>query len=344
MTPYFSIILPVYNVEAYLERCILSVLEQSFRDYELILVDDGSKDASPEICEAYASRDDRIRVIHKPNGGLASARNAGLDIAGGKYIWWVDSDDYIEPGALEILYESSRETMPDLVKFDHYRVESTRWPVYSNAEPGTYREEEIRRELLEKAFFSGGKYVLSACCHIYRREFLEAWRLRFVSERIVGSEDYLFNLEAVYAARSVVVLRKALYYYEFRAGSLTQQYKSDLAERYEKLTAELRSWYRDAGAPDGYLRKINSFYLWHLIHSICFSYEYTPARNHTLKQGREIVRSLLKKESVQQALKNCDCSGFNRKQRLQLLAMRLKMEPLFYWLYVKKPMRKEKET
>ena len=341
MTPYFSIILPVYNVETYLERCIQSVLGQSFRDYELILVDDGSRDASPEICETYASKYEQIRVIHKPNGGLASARNAGLEIASGEYIWWVDSDDYIEPGALEILYESSRGTEPDIVKFDYYRVESESWPVYSIAEPGIYREERIHRELLEKAFFCSGKYVLSACSHIYRKKFLDKWRLQFVSERIVGSEDYLFNLEATYAARSVVVLRRALYYYELRTGSLTQQYKGDLAERYEKLVDELKAWYRKANAPESYLRKINSFYIWHLIHSTCFFYEYTPARNHSLEQGREKIRILLKKKSVRKALKNCDCSGLNWKQRMQVLAMGLEIEPLFFWLYVKKPTRKE---
>lgn len=340
MTPYFSVILPVYNVAAYLERCIRSVLEQSFQDYELILVDDGSKDTSPEICDRFASQYDFIRVIHKSNGGLSSARNAGLEIAQGKYIWWVDSDDYIEPCALETLFESSRGKQPDMVKFDYYRVEKTTRMIRSNAEPGIYQGEDIRKKLLEKAFFSGGKFVLSAWSHLYRREFLRKESLSFVSERIVGSEDYLFNLEALYAAQSLAVLAKPLYYYELRTGSLTQLYKGDLAERYEKLADELEDWYRKAGASSDYFGRINTFYIWHLIHGTCFSQEYTPARNHSLEQGRKHVRYLLKSSYVRKRLRNCYLGSLTGKQRLQILAMDLRIEPLFYWLYVRKPIRK----
>ena len=343
MAPYFSVILPVYNVAVYLERCIRSVLDQSFRDYELILVDDGATDTSPAICDEFAARYDNVRVIHKPNGGLSSARNAGLEIAQGRYIWWVDSDDFIEPGALEMLYESSRDAQPDMVKFDYYRVETSAQAIRSNAEPGCYSGQAVRQELLKKAFFTSGKYGLSAWSHLYRREFLEKTGLRFVSERIIGSEDYLFNLEATYAAKSLVVLSAPLYDYELRSGSLTQQYKKDLAERYGKLAAALREWYRNADAPACYLGKINSFYLWHLIHGTCMPHEYTPVKGHTLAEGRGNVRRLLGQLQVRQALKDFDRSGFTYKQQLQLAAMRLKLEILFYWLYVVKPGRKEKK-
>jgi len=342
MTPYFSVVLPIYNVAPYLERCILSVLEQSFRDYELILVDDGSQDASGEICDAFASQHDHIRVIHKENGGLFSARNAGLEIASGKYIWWVDSDDFIEPGSLTVLYESSRKETPDIVKFNYYRIEQSRRLMESDARAGIYGTKERKEELMGKAFFSAGKYCLSACMHIYRRDFLKSHGLSFVSERIVGSEDYLFNLEAIYAASSICVISDPLYHYEMRTGSLTQQYKRDLPERYCALKEELLNWYREAGAPEQYVRKANSFFAWHLIHSTCIPNEYTVSAGHSVADGRKGVRNLLSKVEVQAALRVCDWKKFDWKQQLQLLAMKLQLEWVFYWLYVVKPGQKEK--
>ena len=102
--PEISIIVPVYNVEEYLPKCLDTILNQSFRDFEVILVNDGSKDNSGFICEKYAKKDSRIRIIHKENGGLSSARNAGLDIAKGRYIGFIDSDDFIELKMYEQLY------------------------------------------------------------------------------------------------------------------------------------------------------------------------------------------------------------------------------------------------
>ena len=101
--PEISVIVPVYKVEPYLDRCVQSILRQTFRAFELILVDDGSPDGCPAMCDAWAKQDRRIRVLHKENGGLSSARNAGLAVATGRYISFVDSDDWIEPQMLEYL-------------------------------------------------------------------------------------------------------------------------------------------------------------------------------------------------------------------------------------------------
>ena len=103
--PAISIIIPVYNAENYLRRCIESVLSQSFTDFELILMDDGSKDKSPQICDEYASQDTRVQVIHKANGGVSAARNDGLDIAKGEYVTFIDSDDWVEREYLQSLYD-----------------------------------------------------------------------------------------------------------------------------------------------------------------------------------------------------------------------------------------------
>ena len=103
-----SIIVPVYNAEEYLDRCMISILEQDFSSYEVILVDDGSTDSSPMICDRYSATDPRFRTIHKKNGGVSSARNAGLDLAKGEYVMFVDSDDALLPDSLEMMFENIR--------------------------------------------------------------------------------------------------------------------------------------------------------------------------------------------------------------------------------------------
>ena len=115
MEPKISIIVPVYKVEPYIHKCVDSILNQTFKDFELILVDDGSPDNCGKICDEYAQKDNRVKVIHKENGGLSSARNAGLDISIGKYIGFVDSDDYIEKDMYEILYNICEENKCDIV-------------------------------------------------------------------------------------------------------------------------------------------------------------------------------------------------------------------------------------
>lgn len=338
---YFSIILPVYNVAAYLDRCIRSVLEQPFSDYELILVDDGSTDQSPEICDTYAQQYPHIRVIHKPNGGLSSARNAGLEEAKGTYVWWVDSDDWIERDALAVLHCALQDHKPDMIKFDHTRVEQSAVRVISgDVEPGLYCGEEIG-VLRDKALLFTGKFCLSACLHLYRREFLQEHQLRFVSEQIVGSEDYLFNLQALLAAERIFVLDQALYWYEQRMGSLTQCYRKQLPERYTRLFQCLLDHYRDKGVLQDYRGKISSFFVWHLLHGTCIPNEYYVCDDHSLVQGRRNIRTFLGTREVQTALRQCEKRFFSPRQRIQLWAMGLRLEPLFYWLYVKKPEKKK---
>lgn len=112
-----SVIVPVYNAERYIKRCIESILSQTFRDFELILIDDGSKDKSGEICDKYATEDERVKVIHKENGGVSKARNTGLDIASGKYVEMVDADDYLSKDTLEKLYKRAEDNNSDVVVF-----------------------------------------------------------------------------------------------------------------------------------------------------------------------------------------------------------------------------------
>lgn len=340
MTPWFSIIMPVYNVKAYLARCVQSVLSQSFQDYEILLVDDGSTDGCDDLCDQLAQAHSVIRVIHKDNGGLSSARNAGMAASCGRYIWFVDSDDWIEPGALERLYETTAKQETDIVKFQHIRVAGDQiTPVLSNAESGMYSGEDTCI-LLHQACYSAGKFGLSAWSHLYRSDFLRKWELKFVSERQIASEDYLFNLQAYPMAQRICVIADQLYCYELRSGSLSQTYKGDLPEKYTRLYHCLRQYYAYAGLLARYDGWLSAFYLWHLLRGTCIPNAYGPANDHAVEQGREDVGKFLSADEVQKAYKRCEKKAFSPKQRILLWAMKKRLEPVFYWLYVVKPRKK----
>lgn len=334
--PYFSLVLPCYKVAAYVERCVRSILSQDFTDFEIILVDDGSPDETPALCDRLAEAHPCIRVIHKENGGLSSARNAGMDAAAGKYIWFIDSDDWIEPGALTLLHQACEEGDPEIVKFSHFRVTDASVPALHSVPTGSYVGAMSCDLLRYQALREASRYCLSAWSHVYRRDFLERHQLTFTSERLIGSEDYLFNLQALFCVTHIRVLPDALYSYELRQGSLTQTYKPDLAQRYCQLHRRLTEYAREHGLRQ-YLPYIDRFYLWHLIVSTCFSQEYlTVTKEHPLMQARRNVSEIMQLNQVQQAVRHADRTGLKWRKRLQLAAIRLRQEGLFCYLYGKR--------
>ena len=149
--PLLSIIVPVYKVENYLQKCIDSILAQTFTDFELILVEDGSPDGCPALCDAAAAKDARIRVLHQKNGGLSAARNAGLDVARGEWIGFVDSDDYIAPEMYETLYKAVQSTGADLALCDYAEVDEAGRPAMSaDARSGLKKRIFAGQELLKR--------------------------------------------------------------------------------------------------------------------------------------------------------------------------------------------------
>ena len=213
----FSIIIPVYNVEKYLRDCLDSVLGQSLSDWEAVCVNDGSTDHSLSILEEYASRDSRITIISQPNGGLSAARNTGMNAAKGDYVIFLDSDDWLEPNALDIIASSMGDE--DLLCYSgrrYYEQENS----YNNSD-----------ELQERHYSSGIDYYndnalrkrdfafVCVVLRAYKRSYLEMNGLRF-KEGILH-EDNLFTPVACYYARMVSTINKCLYNYRVRRESIT---------------------------------------------------------------------------------------------------------------------------
>ena len=208
--PKVSVVIPVYKVEPYLRRCVDSVLAQTLSDLEIILVDDGSPDHCPEICDEYALTHQNIQVIHKTNGGLASARNAGMRIAQGEYILFVDSDDWIDPEMAEELVAVAEQHRVDFVRF---RPMYAGWPQYEDGtlcdfgtenglHEGLYQKQDIVKEIYPRFFVTPQMtlgVIVAAWRSLYRRRFLEENRLCFDKE-VRYSEDTIFSAKVVAAA------------------------------------------------------------------------------------------------------------------------------------------------
>ena len=177
MKPRISIIVPVYNAAPYLSVCIESILNQTYKDLELILINDGSKDNSGEICDDYALRDNRIKVVHKKNGGVSSARNAGLELATGEYVGWVDADDYIEPDMFEYLYKLAINYKADIAECGYASVDGDKVTVANFGKGLEYGDGKfITHKYLEADIFYG------IVTKLYKRSLFE--RVRFPEGRI----------------------------------------------------------------------------------------------------------------------------------------------------------------
>ena len=223
--PLVSVIVPVYKVEAYLQTCVDSILEQHYENIEIILVDDGSPDRCPMICEEYAKKDPRIRVIHQENRGLPAARNTGLRAASGEWIICVDSDDLWKSDLLESVMAVASDAV-DLIAFSYMPYpEGQPLPQPSPLRTGTYRTG--KRELLNALqlglldeYHRAVPYYFGACwIELVRRDFLEENHLYF-DESLKQCEDMIWNLNLLERAHSVGLLDKDLYYYRLRPDSM----------------------------------------------------------------------------------------------------------------------------
>lgn len=236
-----SVVLPIYNVEKYLDRCIESVVRQTYSNLEIILVDDGSLDNCPQKCEEWAKKDKRIKVIHKNNAGLGYARNTGIENASGEYICFFDSDDYIVKDTIKKAYIMAKSSNSDMVLFGHYDV-NTQGKIVKTYVPTTKKEiyegSEVQNELLPSLIADDTEtgdstnLWLSACFCLYSMQLIEENNWRFVSERDIISEDIYSLLRLYKAVKKVAIIREAFYYYCENKMSLTHTYKAD---RFEKI-------------------------------------------------------------------------------------------------------------
>lgn len=228
--PLVSIVVPIYNVEKYLDVCLLSIKNQLYKNIEVIMVNDGSKDSSRIIAQKYASNDSRFILLDKENGGLSSARNFGLDYANGDYISFVDSDDFVSKRYVLSLLNSFDDNT-DIVIGDYVIYNSSTKESFIHGlqySVGEYSSIYEKKKIISAMF--DGLSVMSVWKNMYRVTFLRKHNLRFVSERIVYAEDMLFHAEAYAVAEKIKVIPDKVFYHTFNPTSLSQGYRSNLFE------------------------------------------------------------------------------------------------------------------
>ncbi len=227
-----SVIVPIYNVEPYLDRCLQSIVNQTYRNLEIILVDDGSPDNCPAICEQWAARDNRIKVIHKQNAGLGMARNSGLEIATGDYVAFVDSDDYVDLDMYRILVGEIAGSKADMVVCGFKEQRTNNGPFVNASDYGRRYEVsglQVRKQAAKYIPSEHGRALNCGVWHgIYSREVLTP----FVSEREAAPEDIHFTVAAVLKSRKIVYIPDALYYYCCNGASLSRSFKPDYFDRF----------------------------------------------------------------------------------------------------------------
>ncbi len=241
-----SVIVPIYKVEAYLDKCVRSIVDQTYKNLEIILVDDGSPDRCGAMCDAWAARDSRIRVIHKSNGGLSDARNAGMAVAAGEYIAFVDSDDWIEAAYVQQMYQAIRDTGAGIAACDIRLVEEGEEVPSVDAYAG-YREYTAEEAISDILVGQGFRAI--ACNKLYHRSYL-------VGERYpVGKhhEDEFFTYRILAKAEKLVYVELSLYCYLQRSGSImhtVSMKRLDALDAYLERLAFLQTrfpelWHRD---------------------------------------------------------------------------------------------------
>lgn len=201
-----SIIVPIYNVEKYLARCIDSILIQTFEDFELILVNDGSTDNSGKICEEYKCRDKRIKVIHKENKGVSSARNTGIKNSLGEYIYFIDPDDWIEKNAIETLYKLAKKENYDLIQFKYIVNDKDKNRIYVNKNENVFTDENLLKMTLL------GKNIFSVWSKFIKREFILNNNILF-NEDISCGEDLLYTVKVAIHKPKYIFINEYLYNY-----------------------------------------------------------------------------------------------------------------------------------
>ena len=228
-----SIILPVYNAENYLEKCLNSILAQTYDHFEIILINDGSKDNSPAICKTFAKQDKRFIYINQANQGVAMARNHGLKLAKGNYVGFVDADDVIEPNMFQNLLSPLSENNYDVVlshykicNTDNFHIPKTKIPtkIYLG-------KNEIKNNIL-KTYYTGGDPIVPALWNkIYKRSFIEQHHLKFHNQKAVRASDYWFNFEVFQHAFSAFVIEHANYCYNNEvSGSIINSFRENQFE------------------------------------------------------------------------------------------------------------------
>lgn len=318
MDDLISIIVPIYNVEKYIHRCVDSIINQTYNNLEIILIDDGSTDKSGLICDNYAKKDKRIKVIHKENAGLGFARNAGLDISSGKYVTFIDGDDYIGSTHIEKMYTLIKETCTDTCMAGHTKVYSDRQNKHLNVCSGRVFRDDVKEQILPRicgANPHGKDYIeMSVCMVLLSNKIIQQNRLRFVSEKEYVSEDLVFGFDYYPLSKGVCIADIADYYYCDNAGSLTTKYRSDRFESQIKLYKFLTQKAEQLNIENACRERLQNTVLAIARYSVKLEYKFAVINGANLSKNN--VRMICENKTLQQIFLEYDDRNIKKTSRI----------------------------
>lgn len=331
-----TVVLPVYGVEPYLDQCIESVVAQTYPNLEILLIDDGSPDRCPEICDRWAEKDPRIRVIHKQNAGLGMARNTGIEEAEGEYICFFDSDDYVAEDTIEKVYGLAVKEQSELAIFGlkaldaKGNVKNCFIPQYGYR---TYQGKEVQEEFLRDCLGpdpdSGEEFFyFSAWLFLYSTELIRRSGWRFVSERDIISEDTYSLTALMKDVQRVSVLPEALYFYRFNDNSLSRSCQSDRYERIRSFYMELKALCRKNLYSEQVIRRSSHLYFANTIAAM----KQLILSQRSISWKRKELRKIIDDTVMQETLHEIRNHKMSIQRRLLFFAMRQRLCGLTYFL------------
>lgn len=324
-----TVVIPIYNTQQYLNRCIESVINQTYKSLEIILVDDGSPDDCPKICDEWAKRDGRIKVIHKQNQGLGMARNTGIDNATGDYICFFDSDDYIEPDTIEKCVEAASDHNADVVAFGHDDVlpDSTVLATHIPCdESRLVCGKEIVEFLLPMCLSSNVRNYekwdlsFSAWNKLFSLSVIRNANWRFVSEREIISEDFYSLTELYCQINRVYLLNDVLYHYTVNMASLSRSYRPDRFEKIKGFNAAMISLCEKMGIIELLKQPIADVSFGFSIGAM----KQIVAADFSLKHRYSELKRVVRDDTLQQILKTISYKEVNIKKRMLYSAIKHK--------------------
>lgn len=329
MSNMVSIVVPVYNVEKYLRECIDSLLCQSYNNIEIILVDDGSKDASGDICDEYAQLDDRIIVVHKKNEGLGYARNTGIEVAKGEFVVFVDSDDYVDSDMIEQLLLPIVKEGADTCIGGFRRVDDQRNILYTE----TYIWQHFEEEDVYNSFFmrilgsspsEHDSFRMSVWNAIYSLDIINNNNIRFPSERKLISEDLIFDSDYYKYAKKVSVIETASYNYRVAQGSLTNSYRENkivmICDLYEEMEKRVLETFKDS---DSAVMRLQKLFFVNL--RGCIAQEKQSVSKKRFKNMVMAMRNICCNSTVRKVIKAYPANELHFKQKVFVLLIKYKM-------------------
>ena len=327
MNPKVSVIVPIYNVEKYLERCLKSLVNQSLQEIEIILIDDGSTDNSPLICDQYAKQDGRIKVVHKQNQGLGMARNTGLELASGEYVVFIDSDDFIEKNAYQEMYDMIKSENAEMLITNYYEYITN---TGEKKEMKTVRNvrivegEEIKKVACQMVGFSPlekneDDIGMSVWKNMYLRKFIEENQIKFYSEREYVSEDAIFQLVTVPKMKKVILSTNCYYYYcQNDNQSLSATFRESKFEEYKKLYQKEYELLETNGIIETGKYYIATTFLGNIRAHI----KQLSSNRYSKKRKKELIEKIEKDTMVQAVLKWYPYDRTSMKQRVFSIALK----------------------